>query len=289
MMRRMLHNCRTEDDTMHRRARPDVEFLEAKALLSGFTAPAHSGWAAFAPAGSPIAYTLTTDRSSYAVGQPVRITLTMTNVSDHNVPYDFGPADDAFTAGQGGVVAWDSSVGLGRIPIGSSMLSPHETERVPGVWYGNFNEGAPAHPQGPFQIRSAHDPALAATVSFRPGPIAYSLTTDRAVYAPGGPVTITLTETNRTDHPVTTYGGPSLDGFTVSQGGREVWRSNEGPQPLAIQRQTIPPHRSIRFTATWHGQFDEARPADPLGPFLVRAERPSAPPATISFRPPPPG
>ena len=269
---------------MTRRTRPDLELLEGKALLSGVAPSTHVGWAAVAPAGSAIAYTLTTDGSSYAVGQPVHVTLTMTNVSNHNVPYDFGPEDDAFTASQGGVVAWNSAAGLGTIPIGSSTLAPHETVTVPGVWYGNFNRAAPAHALGPFQIRSAHDPALAVTVSFRPGPVAFSLKADRATYTPGEPVHITLTETNTTDRPVVIYGGPSLDGFTVSQGGREVWRSNEGPQPLAVRRQTIPPHRSIRLTATWRGQFDEARPASATGPFLIQAERPSAPPATISFR-----
>ena len=51
-----------------------VESLEVRALLSS------------------LAYSLTTDKSEYAVGQPVQMTFAETNTSNQNVSVDDGPA-----------------------------------------------------------------------------------------------------------------------------------------------------------------------------------------------------
>src|SRR5277367_5812819 len=55
--------------------------------------------------------------------------------------------------------------------------------------------------------------------------LAYSLTTDKSVYAVGQPVQLTFTETNTSNAPVTVTDGPSIDGFNVSEGGTTVWQS----------------------------------------------------------------
>jgi hypothetical protein len=52
---------------MSRQLRPSLESLETKTLLSD------------------LSVSVTTDKSSYAVGQPVHMTFTETNVSNHDV------------------------------------------------------------------------------------------------------------------------------------------------------------------------------------------------------------
>jgi hypothetical protein len=73
-----------------RRRRLRIERLEERALLSG------------------VSYTLTTDQSTYQVGQPIQITLTGTNVSDQTIETVSGPDLDNFLVSENGVAIWES-------------------------------------------------------------------------------------------------------------------------------------------------------------------------------------
>ncbi len=83
--------------------------------------------------------------------------------------------------------------------------------------------------------------------------LSYSLTTNQAVYQPGQSVEMTFQETNISSQPVTVEDGPSIDGFTVAEGGTVVWRSNAGINPMFIMLETLQPGQSLTRTATWDG------------------------------------
>src|SRR5437868_5346083 len=86
--------------------RPKVETLESLALLSPLTC--------FPPPALPsdLAVTLTTDRLVYQQGQPVTMTLTETNISDHDLLVGEGPMIDSFYVTQVGVRVWVSKPGI---------------------------------------------------------------------------------------------------------------------------------------------------------------------------------
>ena len=102
---------------MKRHLFPSVEGLETKSLLSQFgpgTAAMESPVAHVAPrestnAQSELAITLTTNQSSYTVGQNVQMTMTATNDTSHNVTVGVGPSTTVFTISQNGQVVWRSS------------------------------------------------------------------------------------------------------------------------------------------------------------------------------------
>ena len=66
-------------------------------------------------------------------------------------------------------------------------------------------------------------------------PVKISVTTNQAVYTPGQTVTMTFTETNDSNSSIRVPIGPSIDGFTITSGGKTVWRSNSGIEP-AVHR-----------------------------------------------------
>ena len=81
--------------------------------------------------------------------------------------------------------------------------------------------------------------------------MAISVTTNQAVYTTGQTVKMTFTETNDTKSSVRVPIGPSIDGFTVTSGGKTVWKSNSGVEPQYIVLENLAPGASITLTATW--------------------------------------
>src|SRR4051794_3482802 len=94
---------------MRRGFRPDVERLEPQVLMTAVALPVASPsnftlsqvnvtaitrQASALPA--TLALKLTTDRSAYTVGQPVKMTLTETNTGTQNVLIGDGPSVDGF-------------------------------------------------------------------------------------------------------------------------------------------------------------------------------------------------
>jgi len=62
---------------------------------------------------------------------------------------------------------------------------------------------------------------------------------------------MTFTETNTGDSTVRVPIGPSIDGFTITQNGATVWKSNSGIEPDFIVLEYLAPGASITLTATW--------------------------------------
>jgi hypothetical protein len=83
--------------------------------------------------------------------------------------------------------------------------------------------------------------------------LSYSITTNQTAYQPGQPVVMTFTETNVSDRTILAQFGPSIDGFSVSQGGKVIWQSNSGATPMYIALDPLQPGQTLTRTATWNG------------------------------------
>jgi hypothetical protein len=111
------------------------------------------------------------------------------------------------------------------------------------------------------------------------------LSTNHLVYRRGQPVVMTLTETNTSQQDITVTSGPSTDGFFVTHGGRKVWASNAGAQPMFILLRTLAPGQSITLSATWNGLSNIGAPSAPTGHLVVGSQVEGTQPVTIEIRP----
>jgi hypothetical protein len=96
------------------------------------------------------------------------------------------------------------------------------------------------------------------------------LRADRAVYARGDLVELTMVVTNRGSTPVSlTAPSTQLYDFRVMAGGVEVWRwSADQMFATVLTLVTIPPGESRRFTEGWDQRDREGRPVPP-GQYVV--------------------
>ena len=107
--------------------------------------------------------------------------------------------------------------------------------------------------------------------------MAVSLTTSQKIYNPGQVVRTTLTMTNTSDSNETVKLGPSIDGFLITQNGKLIWQSNDGPEPLYVVNEILKPGESITLTANW------TVPGSETGTFVVHNQLfPSSPSATFN-------
>lgn len=91
------------------------------------------------------------------------------------------------------------------------------------------------------------------------------LSADRAVYARGEPVRLTLAVTNPGPAPVTLTAPTSqLYDFIVLKDGVEVWRWSAGRMFLTVLTElTIAPGETRAFSEVWDQQDREGRPVGP--------------------------
>ena len=132
--------------------------------------------------------------------------------------------------------------------------------------------------------------------------IAYSLTTDQAVYQVGQPIELTFTETNISNQPVTLAWGeqlgavpyPDTIGFTITHNGTAVLWSLPGddieldPPPTF----TLQPGQSLTVPETWDGlpMFGPYTMSNLIGNFVVGygpASNPTQLTTTFQIVPPP--
>jgi hypothetical protein len=111
-------------------------------------------------------------------------------------------------------------------------------------------------------------PTESATAAFAgegPTALRLELRTDRAVYAVGEPVELTLAATNPGLGAIAVLSPSSqLYDFTVLKEGAEVWRWSAGRMFLAVLTPlTIPPGRTRAFTETWDQRDRNGRPVPP--------------------------
>jgi len=150
--------------TPKRNRRLQFEVMESRVVLSSGLAGvplASTAWVGDTPAPHPpqfhgvLAVSLTTDHSSYNLGQPVNITLTETNISSHDVTVEFGPSIDGFSITHNGDTVWTSN--NGRIPMYILMetLEPGQSFTLKAIWDGTQNERPPTQPTGVFVVHNA--------------------------------------------------------------------------------------------------------------------------------------
>ena len=104
-------------------------------------------------------------------------------------------------------------------------------------------------------------------------PLQVSMTTNQASYTSGQKVTMTFTETNDTNAIVIVPIGPSIDGFSITNGSQTIWMSNSGSQSDVIYLERLAPGQSMSLTASWT--------ATSAGTYSVHNQL--APGATTSF------
>lgn len=140
---------------MPRRVRPSAELLEARALL----------------AIPGLVTALTTDRDVYGPGQPVHMTFTATNASNHPVSFADNAQATDFTVGAAGKTFWDEDFGqfIPAITV-VQTLAPGQSFTLTATWNGSPDPGASAPKAGPLQVRCLVDLGLAKTITIAPTP-----------------------------------------------------------------------------------------------------------------------
>ncbi len=105
---------------------PNVERCENLTLLSTM-APGAIAQHSDATVAAPLSLSLTTDQSTYTVGQPVQLTLTATNTSQSAVSFDAGPSNKGFLISQNGSVVWQSNAGMQPMFMQYVTLQPGQS------------------------------------------------------------------------------------------------------------------------------------------------------------------
>jgi hypothetical protein len=142
---------------MRRQSLPSVESLEGRALLSN------------------LAYSVTTDKSSYAPGQPVQLTFTETNVGSQNVNIGWGPSIDGFEVSHSGVTIWASNEGVNPDFVALQTLTPGQSYTLHATWNGQQDEGTATTPGGTYTVTNELAPASAANGAFTIAPSTVSI------------------------------------------------------------------------------------------------------------------
>ena len=131
---------------MHQHLRPSIEAMESRALLSSM-APGLGGHHAVsvAPAetritASHMQESLTTNQSTYAPGQVVQMTFTITNDSGRVMMVPDGPTIDGFYVVHGGKTVWRSNP-VGPDYIGLRRLMPGQSITFTADWKASANAG----------------------------------------------------------------------------------------------------------------------------------------------------
>ena len=112
-----------------------------------------------------------------------------------------------------------------------------------------------------------------------PSGLVGSLTAAETRTAKGTQVTVTLTETNATNHDVEVALGPGSSDFAATRGGKRAWDTGLGIHPQNIRLETLKPHESITLGNTWDGRSNLVDPRDPwkegpplTGTFTITSE-----------------
>jgi hypothetical protein len=110
-----------------------------------------------------MAVSLTTNQPAYNAGEIVKMTLTMTNTSNHNETVLLGPSTDAFTISHNNQVIWRSNKGFVPQFIAKRILTPGQSITLSAQWTvtgatGSFvvhNQMYPSGPVANFMVTTA--------------------------------------------------------------------------------------------------------------------------------------
>ena len=208
-----------------------VEMLEVRALLSN------------------LAYSVTTDKSTYAVGQPVQLTFTETNISKQDVTVNEGPSVDGFNVSLNGTTIWQSNSGVNPQYILANTLKPGQSVTETATWNGESAADPTIAATGSFVVTNQLAPTSASANFQITSPVTYSLTTSQATYPFGNAVELMLTATNPSNQSVAVNADPAS--FTVTQGGNAIWAASASAGSQSFGSETLAPGQSITQSTTW--------------------------------------
>jgi hypothetical protein len=139
---------------MKRSTKPALETLEGRALLTT-PAPVVPVAPIVTAAEQGLVDKLTTDHTVYHLGQPVVMTLTVTNTSNHDISFGLGPSvDEGFFVTQNGKEVWASNTGFQPDWIMEYTLKPGESVTTSDTWNGQSNIGPASTPTGTLVVHS---------------------------------------------------------------------------------------------------------------------------------------
>jgi hypothetical protein len=221
---------------MARKIAVSVEDLEGRALLSGIT------------------YSLTTDQSTYQVGQSIQITFTETNTGNQPVTVLLEPTD--FSVSEHSSTIWESNPENDGQPPTSVTIPPGQSVSQTATWDGTLtstqllqgtNTSVAVNEFGTFQVSNPNAPP-GETATFQiTNPIQGSLATDQTTYLLGQPVQLTYSETNTSDQTLTIEANNPL--YQILHNGLPVMPIMD---PMGPTIETIAPGQTItnQFTYT---------------------------------------
>jgi hypothetical protein len=217
---------------------------------------------------SPFQDTLTTDQSTYQLGQTIHFTFTRTNTSDEPVvftPSTFAPL--GFNVTQGGQTLETAFPAVYNGPaIFPLTLQPGQSWSTQGSWdgleystpsdaSGNPLYNGPGSDQtitGSFDVTYVSDPAVSASFQIQPSPLTYSLDLSEIGSVPSAANDFSYTITNTSDQPVTFNLSPADFVVTGQNGaGAAIWESHPGAASQPATSETLQPGQSVTETANW--------------------------------------
>ncbi len=210
----------------------------------------------------PLSVALTTNQSSYQMGQPVQMTDSETNNSDQTILVVPDPVAVLHNGEPVMSGSWPESdyPQPGVVPV---AISPGQEISSQETWDG-IPESAPytmANLTGTFVAvyqTDSYTPLVTADFQIVPPPsgtIVSSVTTDQPVYQNGQSVTMTFTETNQGDQPVTVPAGPNGFATVVYIGSEYLYSSLSNGSHWApstgTEWTTLEPGQSWTQTTVW--------------------------------------
>jgi hypothetical protein len=277
--------------------------LAPKGPVATFSVTANAPAPVSTPGATPVLdVSLTTNQSTYAVGQTVQMTMTATNDTGKPQTVWVGPNTNVFSITQNGKVVWQSDSGpQPLIATVARVLNPGQSLTLTASWTasatGTFtvsNNIVAAGPTATFNV-VANTPPLkpppvvtppidSPPVSNPPGTnpvgnlLGITLTTNQSSYLVGQTVQMTMQATNTSDKDVTIYVGATSNVFSLTEDGKIIWTSDSGNQPTDTIAEVLVPGQSITLKASWKatavGTYVVSNSLDPIGPtatFSVKA------------------
>lgn len=221
-------------------------------------------------------YRLELDRAIYRAGEPVTVSLSVTNNSPRAVSFlprrgTGAPVFQVVWRGRS-VWTWPASRFLPAQPL-REWFAPGLTKVFRTAWNQTDMAGA-VLPEGRYTLVAVFPPpegrARAGRTELRvqfslragagPAPMTPPtrevhsfLSSDKEVYAPGEPVLLRLTVTNESNQPLTFRSSSSQRfDFVVRADNVEIWRwSRERMFAMMLTSWRIPPGQSVTYEQTW--------------------------------------